>query len=150
MEITSKEQYQILKEKVEANNEARLAYCKANKTNGIPCEIAETFPFANEINNDVRSAIEVYEFVCDPPKNYFLYVNEKTRKATTWTGQDLGNIVFGNSWKSNLGDLRMNVTVHAINGQVYAGTYYKGAGSYARIKLLKNQKWVKPFHPAYV
>lgn len=87
--------------------------------------------------NEQRSAIEVYEWVNDPPDRYFAYVNEKTRKLTTWTGDVLGHVHFGRTYQSNMGDKRCHIWVTAINGREYTGTYYASAGDYACIRALK-------------
>lgn len=131
-------EYQEAKQKHDANYNATKAYLDANKTNCIPCEISATFPFADEVNNDMRSAIEEYEFRTDAPKSYFLYIS-KEGKATTWTGQVLGNVSFSKEFRAVFGDIRQRVTVYGINGKIYHGTFYKSAGDYARIKLAKNQ-----------
>lgn len=104
-----------------------------------------------DVTNEERSAVEVYEFMTDPPTRYFLYISEdKARfrfvqsvavptdgRATTWTGEELGRVSFGTPFRSGFGDLRIPVRVYAINGKTYAGTYFKSAGSYARVKMCK-------------
>jgi hypothetical protein len=114
-----------------------ILWMKENKTNGIPVEVTATFPYADKINNDLRSAVEVYEFTQDKPSQYFLYISETTGKAITWTGQELGNVSFGREWRSNFGDKRQAITVCGINGLTYFGTYYKSSGDYARIRVKK-------------
>lgn len=52
-------------------------------------------PRAAKISNAGRAMIEVYEFRRDVPDRYFLYINERTRRATTWTGAPLGVVIFG-------------------------------------------------------
>lgn len=121
---------------LEANNNATAEWIKENG-NGIPSEVCKNFPFAKQVNNELRSSVEVYEFVNNPPESYFLYINEKTKEATTWTGQKLGSVFFGSVYRSNIGDKRINITVQAINGITYHGTFYKSAGDYARIKKAK-------------
>lgn len=91
------------------------------------------------VSNDERSAIEVYEFMTAPPERCFLYVNEDARTVTTWTGEKLGDLLRGDGYYSSFGDMRVPVTVHAINGRTYHGTYYKSAGSYARVKMAKQR-----------
>jgi hypothetical protein len=92
-----------------------------------------------DATNEERSAVELYEFMTDPPARYALYINEKTRKATTWTGDILGDAYFGTEWRDNFGGLRVSIDVVGINGIHYYGTYYKSAGNYARITARKNQ-----------
>lgn len=140
MRTISKRTYKSLKSKIDANQMAVREYLKTNKTNSIPCAISKTFPFAKYATNENRSKLEVYEFCNDIPQTYFLYINKEKREATTWTGEKLGNvIVYGRTYRSNFGDKRANITVEGINGKYYFGTYFVGAGDYARIKLCKNQ-----------
>lgn len=87
--------------------------------------------------NEERSAVEVYEFCTNPPQTYFLYINCTKKEATTWTGDKLGSVSFGSEWRDNFGGKRVPITVYAINGKRYHGTYYKSSGDYARIKLCK-------------
>jgi len=112
-------------------------YRTQNKTTGIPVEICNTFPYADIVNNDLRGKIEVYEFMQDCPKKYFLYIKEDNSTATTWNGEFLGNVHFGKEYRSNMGDKRQPIDVFGINGIKYHGTYYKSAGNYARIKAYK-------------
>lgn len=131
------EQYQTAKYKLDQYEAAAKKWTTDNKTNGIPVETTNTFPYAAEVNNDMRSAVETYEFIGNPPEKYFLYINEEKRIATTWTGQQLGTLVFGREYTATFGDKRQSITVNAINGKTYYGTYYKSSGDYARIKAKK-------------
>jgi len=107
-----------------------------------PEEVPADLP---QVSNEDRSALEVFDFVNDPPRRYFLYIKEGNPaqaaplvgQATTWTGDRLGYVRFGRSWRSNMGDTRVPVTITAINGRVYVGTYFKSAGDYARVRLAK-------------
>jgi hypothetical protein len=90
------------------------------------------------VTNDETSAIEVYEFVRDVPASYFAYVSTKTGKLTTWTGDELGAITFGSEWRDNFGGTRQAIRVKAINGRTYSGTYFKSAGDYARLRIVKS------------
>jgi hypothetical protein len=45
-----------------------------------------------DVSNEERSALEVFEFCQNPPDKYFLYIREKERTATTWTGDVLGQV----------------------------------------------------------
>jgi len=105
--------------------------------NSCTGEEGATLPHAGAVSNALRSRVEVEAFLRRPPEGYFLYVNEKAGTATTWTGDVLGEVSLGRAWRSNMGDLRVPVTVHAINGRTYHGTYYKGAGNYARVRASK-------------
>jgi hypothetical protein len=96
-----------------------------------------------DVSNDERSALEVYDFVTNPPDKYFLYVNQEKRTATTWTGDLLGQITFGREYRcpafGGFSSRRIPVTVRAINGRVYVGTYYKSSGDFARVRLSKRR-----------
>src|SRR5439155_26054876 len=93
-----------------------------------------------DVSNEERSALEVFEFVTNPPDKYFLYINEKNRTATTWPGEKLGDVSFGCEYRDNFGGERIPVNVYAINGKTYHGTYYKSSGNYARIRMKKGQR----------
>jgi hypothetical protein len=92
-----------------------------------------------DVTNEERSSLEVFDFVSNPPDKYFLYINEDNRTATTWTGDVLGRVSLGCEYRDNFGGRRVPVTIHAINGRVYHGTYYKSSGNYARIRASKVQ-----------
>ena len=81
-----------------------------------------------DVSNEERSALEVFEFCANPPDKYFLYISQEKRTATTWTGDVLGQVYFGREFRDNFGGRRMPVTVRAINGLVYYGTYYGWPG----------------------
>jgi uncharacterized secreted protein with C-terminal beta-propeller domain len=74
------------------------------------------------VSNEDRSAVEVYEFVNDPPERYTVYINTRECTATTWTGDVLGTVTFGKEYRSNMGDKRQHVWMKGINGKVYTGT----------------------------
>lgn len=135
--FTTEQEYKEAKHKSDTNQAAFTQYLKGHKGSGIPVEICKTFPYADEVTNDLRSKIEVYEFIHDIPKKYFLYIDEKDKTATTWTGSFLGNVRFGREYRTNFGDKRQPIDVYAVNGKRYHGIYYKSAGSYARITLYK-------------
>lgn len=88
---------------------------------------------------EATSALEVYEFCRDRPESYFLYINESKSLAITWAGDELGIVTFGRSYRGNMGDVRVPVTIHAINGKRYHGTYFNSAGNYARVKMCKDK-----------
>lgn len=89
------------------------------------------------VSNEEISALEVFEFIHDAPEKYFLYIREKEREAITWTGDKLGDITYmGPIWGDNFGGKRRSITVRAINGKCYVGTYYTSSGNYARVKLV--------------
>jgi hypothetical protein len=112
------------------------AYQQRNGWTVIP---ADAKPPVNVTNED-RSAIEVYEFCRDKPDRYFLYVKHlegRNAVATTWTGEHLGSATLGPVYRDNFGGKRQSITIRAINGETYHGTYYKSAGDYARVKRAK-------------
>ena len=92
-----------------------------------------------DVTNEERSALEVFEFCQNPPDKYFLYIREKDRTATTWTGDVLGQVSFGREWRDSFGGRRVPVTIRAINGLTYHGTYFKSSGDFARIRQSKKK-----------
>jgi len=96
-----------------------------------------------DVTNEERSALEVFGFVQNPPERYFLYVNEETHEATTWTGDKLGDVRFGRPYEcpafGGFSSTRVPVTIRAINGVTYHGTYYKSSGNFARIRQSKKK-----------
>jgi len=105
------------------------------------------------ITNDETSQLEYYEWVNDPPKDYFAYVFEEERTVTyaqthtfkvpvaigTWTGEKLGTITsYSHKWMSNFGDYRISIRVTGTNGKYYYGTYFCSAGAYCRLKECKS------------
>jgi hypothetical protein len=90
-----------------------------------------------KLTNKDRSNIEVYEWLKNPPQSYFVYISEKEWDVVTWTGQKLGKVWMGSSYKSNFGDMRRSIDVIGTNGVKYYGTYFCSAGDYARIKAYK-------------
>ena len=133
------EQYENARKIHDINHAALTTWLRDHKTNASPCEISAQLPFANEVTNELKAKIEVWEFLHDKPRNYFLYIDEETRKATNWTGEFLGNVHFGNVYTSNMGDERQSIDVFGINGLKYHGIYFKSSGNYARIKAYKKQ-----------
>jgi hypothetical protein len=144
---------------IRARDTALHAWMKANKRNSYKTE--ELPPEINPPTNAERSAVEVHAFKAERPSHYFAYVKcpaidgeEKPRlwrdrvrfyqrlfgrtgELTTWTGDKLGTLQFGDAYESNLGDIRVPVTCTAINGLRYHGTYYASAGDYARLRTFK-------------
>ncbi len=132
MEFT-KTQYAGFKRRNKRYEEWSKQFLKPNGWAVIPAN--EKPPV--KITNEERSACEVYEWRRDKPKNYFAYVDTKTQRLTTWTGQNLGKIDFGYCYTSNFGDIRQSVLIWANNGKKYQGTFYKSAGDYCRIRQVK-------------
>ena len=94
-------------------------------------------PDVPDVSNEERSALEVFEFCTNPPDKYFLYISCEKQSATTWTGDLLGHVSFGREYRDNFGGRRVPVTVRAINGRTYHGTYFKSSGDFARIRQSK-------------
>lgn len=135
--MLTKQKYNVMRTRLNEYIRLSRQYCKDNQTNSVPIEVYKTFP---KVTNADRSAIEVYEFCTEKPLKYFLYINEKERTATTWTGEKLGVVSFGRKYRDNFGAIRVPVTVQGINGISYYGTYYQSTGDYARITAFKKQR----------
>lgn len=131
--MIDQQEYRRLRTLHDTYEAARLKLCKSPTC--VTAEEQKLLPTGP--TNAERSAIEVYEFVHHPPDRYFVYINEQKRIATTWTGDELGKVAFGREWCDNFGGKRVPVTITAINGRTYHGTYYKSSGDYARIKVAK-------------
>jgi hypothetical protein len=118
--------------------EARQRFTQSSGCVVIPLSEKPTLP--PEPTNEERAACEVYEFLRDKPDKYFCYVNEERNEVTTWTGVKLGTVSFGYPYRDNFGGERTPVTVRAINGVRYHGTYYHGmSGNYARLKAYREE-----------
>jgi hypothetical protein len=141
--FSTEQEYKEAVNKLNTYETARLAWCKANNTinkdgsSYMPTEEALKLPFGTEATNELRSKIEVWEFIHNVPSKYFLYIREKENEAVTWMGDFLGTAYLGNEYRDNFGGKRQSVTINAINGKTYYGTYYKSSGNYARIKQAK-------------
>lgn len=135
---------------IRARDEALHAWMKANKRNSYKRE--ELPAGINPPTNEERSACEVFEFQRDKPESYFAYVKRPANmltkpgwqtceqgELTTWTGDKLGTVRFGRVFRDSFGGVRVPITVQAITGETYHGTYYASAGDYARIRKAKHQ-----------
>lgn len=142
---------------IRARDEALDAWMKANKTNSYK---SSDLPIGlKPPSNSQRSACEVFEFQRDKPETYFSYVREpdagtygrnsfqcakalygRTGAMTTWTGDNLGTVQFGAAFQDNFGGIRVPITVRAITGELYHGTYFFSAGDYCRVKKAKRQQ----------
>lgn len=124
-----------------ARENTLIQFCKdtglTSKRSGWTRYKLEQVVHLNPPTNDERWQVELYDFIHNVPAKYFLYVNEKTGKATNFTGITLGNVAFGHEWRDNFGGIRRAVTVLAVNGRQYHGTFFKSSGDYARITLSK-------------
>lgn len=111
---------------------------RADSIDGVPASCG-TFQ-----QNYDRSALELYYWKTCPPDRYFIYVTAPEKVGsmtlastvvTTWMGQVMGRAFLGQSYRSNMGDKRRSITVYGNNGREYYGTYFEGAGDYARITM---------------
>jgi len=130
------------RDSIVTRQEKLMVFCRdtglTNKRNGWTSYKPEQVEHLNPPTNDERAQVELYDFIHNVPTKYFLYVNEATGKATIWTGIELGTVRFGCAWKDNFGGTRVPITIQAVNGRTYHGTYFKSSGDYARVKLAKN------------
>ena len=133
-EILSAEEYGRLR--AIADRHAAFVDTRRGK-NGWAAFRPEEVPEDCRIENGELSALEVYEFVNDPPERYFAYVDARWKILTTWTGDKLGDVTFGTPWVDNFGGRRVPITVAAINGRRYYGTYFESSGNYARIRACR-------------
>jgi hypothetical protein len=135
--------YATLRQQIDAFENARKAFDpkRYQRGGGYAKEeweaIARQAGLERPPTNEERGQVEQYEFVTNPPDRYFAYVNERTRRLTTWMGDDLGEVGFGREYRDSFGGRRVSITIYAINGKRYYGTYFKSSGDYARIKVSK-------------
>ena len=91
------------------------------------------------LTNAQRSAVEVYDFVNDPPQKYFAYVSKETMTVRTWIGDSLGRITWlGKSYSCLFGDTRRAINILGVNGLTYHGVYYESSGDYCRLTANKH------------
>jgi|LakMenEpi03Aug12_release.lakeMendotaPanAssembly.Ray.scaffolds.fasta_scaffold554145_2 hypothetical protein len=126
--------------KVEKHEALTQRYLRMKKKNWLSPEEQKAIKtkLGFSVTNEMRSKVEIYYFNKDKPKTYFIYIDATKKIATTWTGDNLGVCHFGQSYKSNFGDIRQNIDVYGINGVKYHGVYFKSSGNYARLKAYKN------------
>lgn len=116
-------------------------------------------PHGGDTNNEDREAIEVYEWLNNPPARYFVYVTHEqggsyraTGTVTNFTGALLGTCVLGPIYYSGYGEdgrnvgtrTRRPITVSGTNGIRYFGTFYVGAGDYARLYAYTGAQNARP------
>lgn len=140
-----KEVAEKIRARIQAYEAARKGFDPRRYEKGggyAPSELAtiEKMAGVSAVSNEERSALEQFDFFHDAPEQYLLYVDDKSGKAITFTGDVLGRVERGVSYKSpsfGRASVRVPIKVYAINGYVYSGTYYASAGDYARIKRTK-------------
>jgi hypothetical protein len=88
--------------------------------------------------NAETSRAEVEAFHAEQPDRYFAYhsgTNGVGWHLTTWTGDTLAYVdSVGQTWRSNLGDLRQSFRARTSHGVVYSGVAYLDAGGYVRMR----------------
>jgi len=104
--------------------------------------VPETYPSNEEVNR-----AEVAAWMSNPPDRYFVYVRPlpvptggghySRCEVTTWTGTVLGRGILGHPYRSNFGDMRRSIEFWGTNGRKYYGTFFCGAGDYARVRAAK-------------
>lgn len=141
--MLTRQEYQTIRSRLDRYDAARRKfdprrYDKGGGYSGDECRQIEQLAGGPDASNAEKSGLEVYEFANGAPDKYFVYVRLDKRTVGTWTGEKLGDIVdYGAPYRSNVGDTRIHVTVQAINGRRYSGTYFQSAGDYARLKVMK-------------
>lgn len=94
-------------------------------------------PEGASMTNEEKSELELLEWRESPPEHYSAYVRVESSQLINWMGALLGAICFGREWRDNFGGTRVAIRVAGTNGRQYAGTYFKSAGNYARLKAMK-------------
>jgi len=102
--------------------------------------LTEEVPADIRVTNEERSAVEIAEFCRDKPDRYFCYIDEEKGTATTFTGDVIGLVRFGDEFQCPAfggWSTRQHIRINASNGCKYYGTYFKSCGDYARIRKFK-------------
>lgn len=103
-----------------------------------------------EITNEITSQIEVYEWINNPPEEYFAYVREYNRTINTWMGDELGSYRVtgthrepvemgfideeGNEKVKKILQRVKDLYVIGTNGVNYIGKYYYQNGDYCTLE----------------
>lgn len=108
-----------------------------------------------DATNEMKSALERFEFMRDKPERYFAYARLSAAKTTgernalprvgdaldvtTWTGQLLLTGRVNRVWFDNFGGRRVSFHARPADGSDvrYSGVYFYSAGDYARLRKLK-------------
>jgi hypothetical protein len=155
--MLSEPEYRALRAQIDTFMEAvKPLYPKKGGCLCLTPEMRASLP--PDATNEQKSAVELYEFIQDPPERYFAYVRPIFRSAnktgtsprltytgqkceiTTWTGDILGRGKLGTAYQSNMGDIRVPIAFKAINGRTYYGTFFFEIGDYCRVKAYKEGK----------
>lgn len=142
--ITNIDQVQEIRKNFAAYEFARKTYDPKGYENGRTydsrqrAEITRLAGVSMPTDSEL-SAVEVWEFANMPPKALFAYVDKATSTMRTFNGDVLGSVTFGKEHKSpgfnGAFSKRVPIKVTGINGLTYYGTWYKSAGTYARLKV---------------
>lgn len=166
--MLTKEAYDALRARIDAYESARKQFDPKRYERGggysrEDCTSIATLAGATDPTNEEKSAVEVYEFVQNPPDRYFAYVKGVKFEwrpnpsqcgarnipaltdwrggiVTTWTGDKLGDVVaVGDLHRGNMGDVRIPLRVKGINGVTYSGIFYASTGDYCRLRRVKGR-----------
>lgn len=117
--MITENEYNQFTAKYEAYHAARKLLC--GKSNCVTPEQAKLLPESPK--SEEISAIEVYEFITNPPMKYTAYVDDKKDIVTTWTGEELGKITGRQKYTNNMGAIMRQVWFKGINSKNYYGFY---------------------------
>ncbi len=101
-----------------------------------PAEVAAIKKLAGGAapSNEQRSALEVHDFVTNPPEHLFAYYDDGMKHVKTWMGDILGTIVSRGQERRPFGGRVVSVHVLGINGVRYVGTCNLSSGTYCRLR----------------
>jgi hypothetical protein len=116
---------------------AEFEFWRKGRTSYRPAEVPESL---RHVDNEMRGAVEQWEFRQSPPSRYFAYVGIDG-SITTWTGHKLSaSVSWGREYQmpafGGFPTTRQNFRMIATNGREYSGTYYKSSGDYCRMKRI--------------
>ena len=115
--------------------ETKLREWMGKRSSYHPSELPVTI---NPPTNEERSAVELFDWIMDPPKRYFAYA-VKEGAISNWMGESLGTITWeGATYRDNMGGKRKNFRMLGTNGIWYSGTAYVSSGDYCRLKAIKS------------
>lgn len=125
-----------------------MDWVKAREYRGYkPDELPEEL---RSLTNEIRSQIEVYEWVNDPPEEYFAYVKNDSLEVTTWMGDRIGNFFHTGHHYEDVEQTYLDendeevveyerqevrdIYVIGTNGVTYIGKYYFENGDYCTME----------------
>lgn len=149
--MLTSEQWKEAKVKIELSREHWEKFADKSKSGAMSLDTVK-HPDPSGVTNELRSAVELYEFVnLDKGKDgYFAYwkradIREPSPggvpRVTTWTGDTLGFVLeAGPQFTSpgfGFGSTRRTFSALCLDGHYYTGTYYVSSGDYVRMKRVK-------------